>query len=1415
MVDGVDEVEGQEVGHQDPATSPARRSRSRRITRWVVGALAALAILLIAAFAVLNSPIGKRFIADQIAQVAPASGLRFEVGRIDGDIFGEAVLHDVVLLDPKGRFLTIPVVELDWRPLSWITKGLDIRNLTARRGDLLRMPELLPGDPDAPILPDFDIRIDRFVIDDLTLAPGIAGEEAQRVNLTAQTDIRDGRVFVKADGRLGQRDRIYALIDAEPDGDKFDIEMDYIAPQDGVLAGMLGADAPYRGVITGDGTWSSWKGALLVRRAEERAAAFMITNRAGEYTISGQAYPEPWLTGLPASALGEAVGLIARGTLEDSVLDGNVWLFGQAVEATAAGVVDLAGNAFQTLEIGARLTDPALLGSDLRLEGASLSATLDGAFRDLSIPHELAVERFVSGETVITGITQQGTATYDGTRWVLPLTAEVERVSTGTALLDPRLVGGRLNGTVFYTGNRVLSDDLVIDFGDLTARLALQGDVERGTYALAGPVNVTGLPLENVGNVSGTAKILLTLPASAPWTLAADFNGRIPNVTNATLANLAGEAIAFRGGVTLGGASAGGLTPITFRNVVVGASKLSLRMNGRVAGGTTTLAGSGNHTQYGDFTVEAAVTDAGPEAVLVFANPLPAAGLTDVRVAIAPTEEGFAIDTEGGSLLGPFAGQLGLYAPEGGPTRIAVETLTVWKTAITGDITLSDAGASGALALSGGGLDGTIALSPRSGGQAFDVDIRARRASFGGETPISIARADIEASGLFRSSDNALETRSTITGNIFAEGISYGNLFIGRLAARADLTNGQGPITASLSGRRGGRFNLQLNANVASDRIDLVARGDFAGRRIGMPRRAVLTKLDDGGWRLAPSQISFGRGFAIAEGRFGGRGPTELELKLANMPLSLVDIAVADFGLGGTISGIIDYRGQAGQLPAGSARLKIDNLSRSGLVLTSRPIDVLLVSRLTGQQLETRAVIDEGGERRGRMQARITDMPASGDLLSRLEAGDLFAQLRFAGPADALWRLSAIETFDLTGPVSVAADVTGSLNNPRVRGSVSSDNLRMQSALSGTDVNNITLRGSFAGSLLRLNRFSGTAVNGGSVSGSGTVDLGELTTSGPKIDIKIAAKNARLLDAAGLSATVTGPLRIISSGSGGTIAGRLLINRAAWTLGSAASAEDLPQIKTTQINTAADIAPSRVRSNPWRYLIDARAPSRVDVDGMGLDSEWSADIILRGTTSDPRIGGEANVIRGSYSFAGTRFELTRGEIDFDANVPIDPRVDIEAETSADGIDVTVSVEGNALQPEITFTSTPPLPEEEILSRLLFGGSITELSATDALQLGAALASLRGGGGMDPINQLRTAIGLDRLRIVSADPALGRGTAVAVGKNIGRRFYVEIITDGGGYSATEAEFRVTSWLSLLASISTIGRESVSAEISKDY
>ena len=102
-----------------------------------------------------------------------------------------------------------------------------------------------------------------------------------------------------------------------------------------------------------------------------------------------------------------------------------------------------------------------------------------------------------------------------------------------------------------------------------------------------------------------------------------------------------------------------------------------------------------------------------------------------------------------------------------------------------------------------------------------------------------------------------------------------------------------------------------------------------------------------------------------------------------------------------------------------------------------------------------------------------------------------------------------------------------------------------------------------------------------------------------------------------------------------------------------------------------------------------------------------------------------------------------------------------------------------------------------------------------MQLAAAIASMRGGAGLNPINALRKAVGLDRLRILPANVATGQRTSVAAGKYLTRRAFVEVITDGQGYSATRAEFQVTRWLSILSTISTLGEQSASVRVSKDY
>ncbi|PIX67614.1 MAG: hypothetical protein COZ43_00680, partial [Sphingomonadales bacterium CG_4_10_14_3_um_filter_58_15] len=158
---------------------------------------------------------------------------------------------------------------------------------------------------------------------------------------------------------------------------------------------------------------------------------------------------------------------------------------------------------------------------------------------------------------------------------------------------------------------------------------------------------------------------------------------------------------------------------------------------------------------------------------------------------------------------------------------------------------------------------------------------------------------------------------------------------------------------------------------------------------------------------------------------------------------------------------------------------------------------------------------------------------------------------------------------------------------------------------------------------------------------------------------------------------------------------------------------------------------------------------------------------------------------------------------------------IEAEANLTGLNATIKVAGSGNEPEIAFASIPALPQDELLSRILFGASIANLSAPEAVQLAAAVASLNSGGGLDPINQLRKAVGLDRLRILPSDTDTGSGTSIAAGKYITRRAYVELITDGKGYSATQLEYQITRWLSILSTISTLGRQSVNVRVSKDY
>jgi translocation and assembly module TamB len=218
---------------------------------------------------------------------------------------------------------------------------------------------------------------------------------------------------------------------------------------------------------------------------------------------------------------------------------------------------------------------------------------------------------------------------------------------------------------------------------------------------------------------------------------------------------------------------------------------------------------------------------------------------------------------------------------------------------------------------------------------------------------------------------------------------------------------------------------------------------------------------------------------------------------------------------------------------------------------------------------------------------------------------------------------------------------------------------------------------------------------------------------------------------------------------------------------------------------------------------------------MGLDSEWKTNMRVTGAATAPRVNGKIEVIRGRYSFSGHQFDLEQGVITFNGEM-MNPTLAIRAETKIDTVTAGIAVAGSAQKPDISFISTPTLPQDEILARILFGDNVANLSAVQAVQLGVALNGLRGGGGgLNPMGKLQGASGLDRIGIVGGDEATGRGTSLSVGQHISNNVYVEVITDSKGFTATQLEIALSRTLSLLSKTGTNAGSSANLRYSKDY
>lgn len=245
---------------------------------------------------------------------------------------------------------------------------------------------------------------------------------------------------------------------------------------------------------------------------------------------------------------------------------------------------------------------------------------------------------------------------------------------------------------------------------------------------------------------------------------------------------------------------------------------------------------------------------------------------------------------------------------------------------------------------------------------------------------------------------------------------------------------------------------------------------------------------------------------------------------------------------------------------------------------------------------------------------------------------------------------------------------------------------------------------------------------------------------------------------------------------------------------------------------ASEAAAREARRGSGAFGLDlvVSAPARVFVRGRGLDAELGGSVTLRGTTADIIPFGQFDLIRGRFDVLGKRLNLTSARLSMQGGLI--PYLEVVASNESDGITTSIIVEGPANAPEIRFTSSPELPEEEVLSRLLFGRGLDKISALQAAQLASAVATLAGRGGEGIIGRLRQGFGLDDLDLQT--DAEGNATLTA-GKYISENVYTEVEIDQQGRSRINLNLDVKPGVTVRGSVGAGGQTGIGVFVEKDY
>ena len=1391
----------------------------------------------------------KGVLANLISRALSSPSMKVSIGAVDGVLSSDATISDIILSDRNGPWLKVDKVRLVWTRLALFSRRLEVDQLTIGHMQFLRRPlpsETPPPDNGGPqsILPELPLKviIKQFGVHELSLGEPVVGVAA-RLDISGKATLgppSEGLDLTLTAQRLDAPGDFKALLTYVPATDRLTLNLNSSEPAGGIFAHLANLPGlpPVKLAFNGAGALDNFTAKL-----DFSAGADVWAN--GQVIVARQGAGRQLTLDLNSRLEGLAPGVVqpvfaGETTLKGDVRfndDSSITLPGGLHLVSAAARLDFEGGKSAGGLLDLKVHAGAIPGSttvgklDLNasINGPLSTPTIDGAFDAGQIRVEQgSVERV----TASFHASPNGPLTEETTRILFEGEAKV----SGLALTDPafaQAVGREL--TLTMRGSASSRGEMTFDALDLSApNFSAQYSGLLSPSKIHGKANIVARDLSRFallagGTLKGEARIALDLDGAPRY-------GALSATIDAHAAKLATNFPMFdrATGGTLDLTGAARLTPgggFGFSDLLASGQHASARLNG----------------EYGRDKVDLGARIEIPETKVLDPR---VSGKAEIAAALSGTPSDLTAALKAnlgeGKLLDRKTSGVALEA-----LANHVTGLIDANASLSGDVDGHALQGSAHVAKHGDGgwaidnLALSLASARLAGGLAVGADSLATGSlSFGATnlddlSPLVLTKLSgaLEAKAIASVADGkqalsvtANSDRMTIDSNRL-EGLKV-DLKVADLWGAKIISGFAQLARAEVAGQSITGVKLTATGNASASDLELsgTARGlsiNARGRLFGgPPTRLELASFaaQGGGQRItlaAPATVTYGADgldiknltFLVGAGRLslsGHSGSTlALRASAAGVPLTALDLVSPGLGLTGVADGEATIGGTPKD-PTGEWRThlqRVSALETSNLGLPA--LDVAGSGRLAGGRTSLDATIKAGTGAALRLTGSAPLAP-DGPLDVKVD-GSLDARL-----ANSMLSVSGRHA---AGSLAIAFQLRGTIAKPQAQGTVRLSGGELRDDQTGFKLSEVT--GTFVanGDTIRIDHFAGSTPNGGSISATGEARLDP--AAGFPGSIRVTGQHAQLVAndilsaTADMALTISGPLaqkprvdgRITLVGMDISVPDRF--NSVAAPIPGTKHLNPTPTARARLALMAKGRGGARAPLFDATLALTISAANRVFVRGRGMYAELGGDLHVAGSARDPQVTGGFNLLRGSFTLLSSRLDFTRGDVRFHGDVM--PDLDLVAETTTTGVTARISVTGPAIQPAFHISSSPSLPEDEILSRVLFQKSSGSLSAFQAVELANAVGTLSGQ--LDAFEHIRKSLGVDSLDISSS--ATG-GALVGATRAINDRVSVGVTSGARPQdNGVNLNFDVTRHVRLQAGVDASGGSSAGIGLDWEY